>query len=181
MMATASPSKGKSVPVWWLAFAAAFYFPIWATGGLVMLITLPAQVAACVPAARKATAMGLASSIGSSAQFAQPFVGALSDYTRRMPFGGRRTYVVLGQLVTVVGLAIMMVTTHFWPLTAGFTLMMLGNSICYGAYPSILAELVPEHQVGVASGWAGFFQQSGLLFGSLLGFATGQGLSLIHI
>eukprot|EP01050_Picozoa_sp_SAG11_P034395 SAG11_NODE_12137_length_720_cov_1.199678_1_plen_92_part_00 len=33
---------------------------------------------------------------------------------------------------------------------------------------------MPAHQVGSASGWIGFFQQSGLLFGSLIGFAAGQ-------
>eukprot|EP01050_Picozoa_sp_SAG11_P034396 SAG11_NODE_12137_length_720_cov_1.199678_2_plen_65_part_01 len=58
--------QAAGVPEWWLAFIAAWYFPVWATGGLVMTITLPAQVAACVPAARKASAVGLASSIGSS-------------------------------------------------------------------------------------------------------------------
>eukprot|EP01047_Picozoa_sp_COSAG01_P120390 COSAG01_NODE_49114_length_375_cov_0.652174_1_plen_101_part_10 len=85
--------------------------------------TLPAQVAACVPAAHKAAALSIAISVGSAAQFIQPFAGAMSDYTRLFPWGGRRTYVVLGQLVTVAGLAVMMLTDDFWPLTVGFTLL----------------------------------------------------------
>ena len=104
-------------------------------------------------------------------------MGALSDWTRqRSPvWGGRRVYMVAGQLVTVAGLAIMFVASSFWPLTIGFSLMNLGMSIGYGAYPSLLPELVPVAQVGAASGWVGFFQQGGLLFGSLTGFAAGQG------
>lgn len=85
-------------------------------------------------------------------------------------------YVVLGQVSAVAGLLVMMGARRRLPLTVGYALLMLGNSIGYSAFPAILAELVPKSQVGAASGWASFWQQSGLLLAAGLGFLNGRSL-----
>ena len=167
----------RRVRSWWLCFISAWYVPVWLTQSVIQ-ITLPAQVAVFVPssAAEQYTMLGIASAIGAAMQFAQPFVGAVSDRTRGHAWGGRRTYLVVGQLLSVAGLALMATARGVWWLTWGYALLMFGSSVGYGVYPCIVPELVPPEQVGEASGWSAFAQQSGLLGGAALGFAIGSGL-----
>ncbi len=119
----------RRVRSWWLCFISAWYVPVWLTQSVIQ-ITLPAQVAVFVPSvAEQYTMLGVASAIGAAMQFAQPFVGAVSDRTRGRAWGGRRTYLVVGQLLSVVGLALMATARGVWWLTWGYALLMFGSSI----------------------------------------------------
>ena len=178
-----SPTSGKvpeSLPVWWLVFVSLYYLPIILSWQLLGAIMLPASIAEIVPHDERNAKLALAAALGSLMQFAQPFVGAWSDSLSEGCgcgiLGRRRPFLIVGQLVSCLGCAILMKCTDlgYWAAAVGYTLYMLGNAVGYGVYPSLIANHIPEHQRGTASGLQGGMTLLGLLGAAGLGVIAGD-------
>jgi len=132
----------------------------------------------------------------------QPTVGTLSDYTISR-WGRRKGYIITGasfDMVFLTGLAMLAISeppTGTWdgeglgslPLLAGyitcFLLLQVSSNFAQGPFQGYVPDLVPESQVGVASGAMGVMRVTGTLAGAavmLIGASQNQwGLPLIII
>jgi MFS family permease len=173
-----SPPQPASLPLWWLIFVTLYYLPVILSWQLLGSIMLPAAVAEIVPMSERNVKLGVAAAVGSAMQFAQPFVGALSDHlTGCGPIlGRRRPFIIVGQLMSCVGCAILMKcrVLGYWAAASGYTLYVLGNAVGYGVYPSLIANHIPEHQRGTASGLQGAMTLVGYLGAAGLGVIAGD-------
>lgn len=107
-----------------------------------------------------------------------PLFGLLSDRTRGR-FGRRRPYVVGGTLLNVAGLLCMALVPSMLggrtgnplapsilALIAGLMLTQFANNAAAAPFHALLPDLVPQEQLGTASGIMGLAQ----LFGTIGGF-----------
>lgn len=147
------------------------------------------------------TVMSLFELLGAFVAIAvQPTIGTISDYTVSR-FGRRKGYIIsgaIGDLVFLAGLALLaMPEPAGWGGEAlgssaqvlAYLLLFLGlqttSNLAQGPFQGYVPDLVPEAQVGVASGAIGVMRVGGLLFGAavlLAGAAFNQwGLPLVII
>ena len=131
-------------------------------------ILLQTQVATLVPQNRVGIGIGVVAAAGGVlAVVVPPSVGALSDrLTTR--FGRRRPIIVLGLAGNLVGLLVMGTAPSFSALLAGYLIIQLFNGAATAAYAGLIPDLVPEGEVGGASGLLG----AGYNLGGILGVAT---------
>jgi Na+/melibiose symporter-like transporter len=98
----------------------------------------------------------------------QPAVGMLSDQTASR-WGRRRPYIVagaLGDVVFLIGIA----SSSTVLAIAGFVFaLQISSNIAQGPYQGLVPDLVPERQVGVASGLVGLMVALGNVAGYLVG------------
>lgn len=151
----ASPRAGTLLGPWRHLLLASYWFSLSFQGGALLGVAIPAQVATL---ASKSQAFGLLGLIGgTSALFgmlAQPIAGVLSDLTPTR-WGRRRSYLLGGALIDVIGLAIMARATTAPTLLAGSLLASVGSNISAAAYQAYLPDQVPPSQFGEASGYIG--------------------------
>jgi MFS family permease len=166
------------LPLWWLIFVTLYYLPVILSWQLLGSIMLPAAVAEIVPMSERNVKLGIAAAVGSAMQFAQPLVGAMSDHIAGCGpvLGRRRPFIIAGQLLSCAGCAILMKcrALGYWAAATGYTLYVLGNAIGYGVYPSLIANHIPEHQRGTASGLQGAMSLVGYLGAAGLGVIAGN-------
>ncbi|MBO0709479.1 MAG: MFS transporter, partial [Candidatus Dormibacteraeota bacterium] len=137
-------------------------------------VLLQAQVTELVPRAHVGVGIGaVLASGGVLAVVVPPAVGTLSDrLTTR--FGRRRPIIVAGLLGNLVGLLIMGTASSYAVLLAGYLVIQLFNGAAIAAYAGLIPDLVPESEVGGASGLLG----AGYNLGGILGVAVTSVLSL---
>jgi MFS family permease len=155
---------------------ASFWFGLYVLFGPVGTSLVPAQVARLVPRDRYGTLLGLV--LGSGAFFAMaipPLVGAWSDRLRTR-WGRRRPVLVAGTAGTVVSLAVMLTADSYGQLLTGYVLNQLFSNAAGAAYSALIPDVVPDSEVGRASGWLSTMQ----LLGSAAGLATNAALSALH-
>jgi MFS family permease len=171
-------APAEDLPLWWLIFVTLYYLPVILSWQLLGSIMLPAAVAEIVPMSDRNVKLGVAAAVGSAMQFAQPFVGAMSDHIAGCGpvLGRRRPFIIAGQLLSCAGCAILMKcrARGYWAAATGYTLYVLGNAIGYGVYPSLIANHIPEHQRGTASGLQGAMSLVGYLGAAGLGVIAGD-------
>lgn len=140
----------------------------------ISFILLQAQVAALVPRAHVGIGIGaVAASGGVLAVVVPPAVGTLSDrLTTR--FGRRRPIIVAGLLGNLLGLLIMGTAGTWGALLAGYLVIQLFNGSATAAYAGLIPDLVPESEVGGASGLLG----AAYNLGGILGVVTTTVFSL---
>lgn len=129
-----------------------------------------------------------------------PTVGTISDYTVSR-WGRRKGYIITGavlDLVFLLGLAAIAIPEPAgWDGAAlGTSAMLVAYVVCFlglqfssnlaqGPFQGYVPDLVPDQQVGVASGAMGIMRLTGQLFGTalmLVGAATNQwGLPLVLV
>ena len=171
-----------SLPLWWLVFVSLYYFPIQLSWLLLGAMMVPTAVQEIVPGDERNARLAFALALGSAMQFAQPLIGAFSDHIDGCGpvMGRRRPFLIAGQLMSCVGLAVMMVahtlgaTLGYWAVAGGYTLYMLGNAVGYGVYPSLIPNHIPEHQRGLASGLQGFMSLLAFVSAATLGVVAGN-------
>ncbi len=131
----------------------------------ISFVLLQAQVAALVPRAHVGIGIGVvAASGGVLAVVVPPAVGTLSDrLTTR--FGRRRPIIALGLLGNLVGLLIMGTASTYAALLIGYLVIQLFNGAATAAYAGLIPDVVPESEVGGASGLLG----AGYNLGGILG------------
>jgi MFS family permease len=97
----------------------------------------------------------------------QPTVGSISDYTVSR-FGRRKPYVLIGTLLDVVFL-VGLATSNTLLMVAAFVLLLqFSSNFAQGPFQGYVPDLVPPHQVGIASGMVGLFQVLGVVTGTAL-------------
>ena len=114
------------------------------------------------------TTVGLVQLIGVIvAVVVQPTVGSISDYTVSR-FGRRKPYVLIGTLLDVVFLTGLATSNTLLMVAAFVLLLQFSSNFAQGPFQGYVPDLVPPHQVGLASGMVGLFQVLGVVTGTAL-------------
>jgi MFS family permease len=144
--------------IYWLGLVAVF-------AGIGVILQERAKVLIPDPASRFTT-VGIVQLFGVIvAVVVQPTVGSISDYTVSR-FGRRKPYILIGTLLDVVFL-IGIATTNVLLMVAAFVLLLqFSSNFAQGPFQGYVPDLVPPHQVGLASGMVGLFQVLGVVTGT---------------
>src|SRR3989440_6994850 len=117
-------------------------------------LLLPFQIVLLAPGSKVAILSFFTSITVLIALFANPLAGALSDRTTSR-FGRRRPWILMGGLLTVVGLLFMWRATSIPLLFIGYCFVELFSNIALTTLVATIANQVPEHQRGTVSGLYG--------------------------
>ena len=131
---------------------------------------------------RPEVALGFVLLVGSAVAFVvQPIAAALSDYTRSR-LGRRRPWILVGTSLDVVFLVLLAVLVRdpgsqaFLAMAVLIVLLQFSSNLAQGPFQGYVPDLVPEEQVGLASGLVGTMTVSGQLLGAgIAGVAVALG------
>lgn len=101
------------------------------------------------------------------ALFVQPIAAAISDYTSSR-WGRRKPYIFVGTLLDAVFLVGLATSNTFLAILAFLLLLQASSNLAQGPFQGYVPDLVPEEQVGVASGVMGVM----VITGNFLGIAA---------
>jgi MFS family permease len=101
----------------------------------------------------------------------QPIAAALSDYTQS-PIGRRRPWIIVGTALDAVFLVALANAQTFVALAVLIVLLQFSSNIAQGPFQGYVPDLVPQSQVGVASGLVGLMTVGGQLAGVAIGAAA---------
>jgi MFS family permease len=105
----------------------------------------------------------------------QPTVGSISDYAETR-WGRRKPFIVGGALFDALFLVGIASANSFLAILAFATLLALSTNVARGPFQGYVPDLVPDHQVGLASAMVGLMQVLGNVLGfGLAGLATKEG------
>ena len=96
-----------------------------------------------------------------------PVMGSVSDYTTSR-WGRRRPFILFGSLAAAVAMFGLALAPSFPVLILFFVLLQLTSNAARGPFAGLVPDLVPERQVGIASGLMGLMITLGLVGGYLL-------------
>ncbi len=131
-------------------------------------LLLPFQVGLLAPA-NKVVVLGVFTGIAVLvALVANPLAGALSDRTTSR-FGRRRPWIVIGGLLTAVGLLFMWRASNFPLLFIGWCSVELFSNCTLAALTATIPDQVPENQRGTVSGIYGLATSLGGILGAVIG------------
>ncbi|HUR16415.1 MAG TPA: MFS transporter [Candidatus Limnocylindrales bacterium] len=99
----------------------------------------------------------------------QPTIAAISDYTVSR-WGRRKPYIVIGAVLDVVFLLGIAIANDFVSILAFVMLLQFSSNFAQGPFQGYVPDLVPEKQVGTASGLMGLMIIAGQVVG--VGIAT---------
>ncbi|HEY7356412.1 MAG TPA: MFS transporter [Ktedonobacterales bacterium] len=143
-----------------------FWFALNFQSGAFLPIVVTTQVLLFVSDSGKVVLLGALSALGTIAGLlTQPLVGALSDRTW-LAYGRRRPYILLGAILTLIGMLLMAQTASLLVFVLAFLLVQIATNGSTAAYQSLLPDRVPPEQRGTASGYMGLMSLIGT-FGSL--------------
>lgn len=118
--------------------------------------------------ARSEVAIGLVGLIGSVVAFVvQPIAAALSDYTNSR-LGRRRPWILVGTALDVVFLIALANAQTYLAFAILITLLQFSSNLAQGPFQGYVPDLVPESQVGTASGIVGLMSVTGQLVGTAI-------------
>jgi MFS family permease len=106
----------------------------------------------------------------------QPTVGTISDYTISR-FGRRKPYILIGTVLDAVFLVGIATSNTVLAVAAFMVLLQFSSNFAQGPFQGYVPDLVPERQVGLASGMVGLFNILGILVGTVvatIGIALGD-------
>jgi MFS family permease len=141
------PRQQLALSAYWIALSF--------QGGALLGVAVPAHLLGLTRHMDKALTLGiLGAAAALLAMVAQPVAGAMSDLSDAR-WGRRRTYLLAGALIDLVGLAGMVAATNLATLTLGLLLASLGAGISGASYQAYVPDHVPAAQYGEASGYLG--------------------------
>ncbi|HEY7937879.1 MAG TPA: MFS transporter [Candidatus Limnocylindrales bacterium] len=105
----------------------------------------------------------------------QPTVGSLSDYTISR-WGRRKPYILVGSLLDVAFLYGIAVSNTVLAIAAFVMLLQFSSNFAQGPFQGYVPDLVPGHQVGLASSLVGLMQ----IMGQVAGFTIGSIAAATH-
>jgi MFS family permease len=122
-----------------------------------------------VPGTEGTTLFGL--TIGGSvvALLVQPTIGSLSDYTTSR-WGRRKPYILIGSILDVVFLYGIANSNGLLAIAGFVILLQFSSNFAQGPFQGYVPDLVPAHQVGLASSLVGLMQ----ILGQVAGFTIGS-------
>ena len=131
-------------------------------------LLLPYQVGLLAPA-NKVVVLGVFTGIAVLvALVANPLAGALSDRTTSR-FGRRRPWIVIGGLLTAMGLLFMWQAGSLPLLFIGWCSVELFSNCTLAALTATIPDQVPENQRGTVSGIYGLATSLGGILGAVIG------------
>jgi MFS family permease len=127
------------------------------------------------PGTEGTTLFGL--TIGGSivALVVQPTIGSLSDYTISR-WGRRKPYILIGSILDVVFLYGIASSNGLLAIALFVILVQFSSNFAQGPFQGYVPDLVPAHQVGLASSLVGLMQ----IIGNVAGFAIGSIAAATH-
>ncbi len=96
-----------------------------------------------------------------------PVVGSISDYVGSR-WGRRRPFILVGSLLASASMAGLAVAPSFLLLLLFFLCLQFTANVARGPFAGLVPDLVPEKQVGIASGLMGLMIVAGLVGGYLI-------------
>jgi MFS family permease len=111
-------------------------------------------------------AIGVVGLVGSIVAFiVQPIAAALSDYTNSR-LGRRRPWILVGTTLDVLFLVALANAQTYLAFAILITLLQFSSNLAQGPFQGYVPDLVPEQQVGTASGVVGLMSVAGQLVGA---------------
>ena len=169
-----------SLQLLFLCFYSIGFGALWT---FLLVVAVPQQVAALVDVnnTTKGKALGLVMLCGGFISAVQPpIVGYLSDRTRTR-FGRRKPYMVVGSLCLVIATLFLPSTTTLPSFILVYVLMQFCSNISSSANLGLMPDLVPQEQLGRASGMMGAMGALGQLCGASSGlFVSRLGLQTVY-
>ncbi len=114
------------------------------------------------------------------AALVMPVTGSISDYTVSR-WGRRRPFILVGSRTSAVAIAGLGLSPNYPLLVVFFILLQFMSNIARGPFAGLVPDVVPEAQVGLASGLMGLMIQLGLVGGYLIvwsGYFLGEDFTL---
>jgi MFS family permease len=134
-------------------------------------ILLPEQAARLAGGDGKESLLALVTAIGAAASLvANPLWGVLSDR-----LGSRRPIFVAGTVIGVAGLLVLSAADSRTLMIGGWVLVQIGLNGPLAALAAMIGDRVPERQRGTVGALFGVAQIVGVVLGTALAVAVGQG------
>ena len=147
------------ISVFWLALSALF-------DGVNTLV-LPLQLSVLAGQNNQATILGLLTFVGLLAgALVQPVAGAFSD--KLQPVLGRKGFIGIGLILSLVSLVFFAVFQNIFGLMAGYLAIQISASIAQAGQQGLIPDLVDENHRGLASGLKGFMDLTGAMLGFVI-------------
>ncbi|HYX50121.1 MAG TPA: MFS transporter [Ktedonobacteraceae bacterium] len=160
-----NPSKQVSRTFMFALTAAAISLYILYAG--IGALLLPYQIGLLAPGSKVAILSFFTSITVLIALFANPLVGAFSDRTTSR-FGRRRPWIILGGLLTALGLLFMWRANNIPLLFVGYCFVELFSNCVLATLVATIPDQVPEKQRGTVSGIFGLATGLGGILGAIL-------------
>jgi MFS family permease len=144
-------------------------------------LVLPLQLSELADHKTQVTILGLLTFIGLLAgALIQPIAGAISD--RLYPLLGRKGFIGIGLLLSLGSLFLFAVSQGIAAITVGYLAIQLSASVAQAGQQGLIPDLVEQDRRGLASGFKGFMDITGAMFGFIvLGQLLGSGRSTLAI
>jgi MFS family permease len=156
-----------------------FWFALSFFWGAVLLLVLPDRVEQLVGSREKDRVLAIVTSIGAFvASATQILFGAISDRSRH-PMGRRRPYLIVGTLLTTLGLFLFPAARTAWTLLGVYIVIQFFLNVANGPYQALIPDRIPWQYHGTASAWMGVCTLLGRIggpFAASLLLGTEQGL-----
>ncbi len=111
------------------------------------------------------------------AMLTMPVMGSISDHVASR-WGRRKPFILVGSLLAALSLAGLAFSQSFALLLVFFLFLQFTANLARGPFSGLVPDLVPDKQVGVASGLMGLMIVAGLVGGYLImwtGYSLGPG------
>jgi MFS family permease len=126
------------------------------------------RVEEIVGQAERGTIMGnLELLVALVAVLVQPTVGTISDYTMTR-WGRRKPFILIGTILDVVFIVLIATSHTLLGLAVFLLVLQFTSNFAQGPFQGYVPDLVPERQVGIASGLMGLMRMLGLVGGAAL-------------
>lgn len=140
-----------------------------------LAIVIPSMVARFLDPRFKAINLSAVVTLGTLVAFiVNPLAGAVSDYIR-LRIGRRRPFMIVGTILNIVALVLFAFAPSWFPssillviFTLLFLLLQFSNNLANAPWSAIIADRVPPHQRGIASGFNALFTLLGTAIGAIV-------------
>ncbi len=163
-----------TLPAWQLVRLSLYWLGLTAVmGGISAILANRLVAEALVPPNTEGDALFRMTAFGAFiAMLVQPTVGTLSDYTISR-WGRRKPYIVIGSVLDVAFLLGIASSNTVLAIAVFVVLLQVSSNFAQGPFQGYVPDLVPDHQVGIASSLVGLF--------SVLGNVAGFGIAALAL
>ena len=158
------PAVSEGLPVRRQVALSAYWFSLNFESASLLTIVIPAALDRLAFHAHTTTLAQLAVVGSLVAMVLPPMAGAISDRIHRRG-GQRRSMLLWGTLVNVLGLLGMLSAGSVLSLAGGFLVAILGQNVAGAAYQAMMPDIVPKESWGLASGYMGVASLLGTIGG----------------
>ncbi len=157
-----------TLPSWQLIRLSLYWLGLSAVmGGITALLGNRLVAEKLVPLNTEGDALFRMTALGAFiAMLVQPTVGTISDYTISR-WGRRKPYIVIGSVLDIVFLFGVASSNTVVAIAVFVILLQVSSNFAQGPFQGYVPDLVPAHQVGIASSLVGLFS----VLGQVTGFA----------